>query len=145
MIYSRIIAKSANDIRTVITLDGIPQFPSGEDALLGAASTPAAREMMAQFGIEEFADGMIRGMSGIMLFEGKNRGLDVITLLGSARADMPDPRGAAKLMEPLGKMLPELKIDTEPLYIEAEELDRRFKQTASGSAAGLPRDYALYG
>lgn len=135
-----------NNIKTIITLDGIPQFAPDEHVLLGAGSTPTAREIMKQYEIEEFEDGMIRGTSGIMLFEGMNRGLDVITLLGSARADMPDPRGAAKLMEPLGKMLPELKVDTEPLYAEAEELDKRIKnQAASESPPELPKDQVLYG
>ena len=78
------------------------------------------------------------------MFEGANRGIDVITLLGSAKPDMPDPRGAAKLMEPLGKMLPELKIDTEPLYQEADELEKRMVNPAA-SPPNLPRDQLLYG
>jgi uncharacterized protein len=137
---------SARNVKTVISMDGILQFASDEYVLLGAGSTPHAREMMKDYGIEEFEGGMIRGISGILLFEGYKRGLDVITLLGSARADMPDPRGAAKLMEPLGRMLPELKIDTEPLYLEAEELERRMKsQAVSEYPPELPRDQVLYG
>lgn len=134
------------DIKTVITLDAIPLFNPDEYVLLGAGSTPNARETMSNYGITEFEEGMIRGTSGILLFEGANRGIDVMTLLGSARADMPDPRGAAKLMEPLGKMLPELKIDTEPLYAEADELEKRLMaQTSGGMPPELPKDQVLYG
>ena len=52
-------------------------------------------------------------------------------MLGSAKQEMPDPRGAAKIMEPLAKMLPELKIDTEPLYKEAEDIEKRFTAPVS--------------
>ena len=135
---------SDNGIRTVITLDGIHPASQGDHTLLGAGSTPSVREIMKKYGINEFVDGMIRGTSGVMLFEGANRDLDVLTLLGSAKSDMPDPRGAAKLMEPLGKMLPELKIDTAPLYIEADELEKRMKNQNS-PAPNLPRDQLLYG
>ena len=134
----------ANDIRTVITLDGIHPASQGDHVLLGAGSTEAAREIMKKYEIDEFVDGMIRGTSGVMLFEGANRDIDVLTLLGSAKADMPDPRGAAKLMEPLGKMLPELKIDTEPLYTEADELEKRMTGQPNAPPQ-LPRDQLLYG
>jgi len=137
---------SERNVKTIISLDGIMQFAHDEYILLGAGSTQNARDVMKEYGIEEFEGGMVRGTSGIMLFEGFKRGLDVITLLGSARADMPDPRGAAKLMEPLGRMLPELKIDTEPLYLEAEELERRMKsQAGSEGPSELPKDQVLYG
>lgn len=137
---------SDNGVAMAITLDGIPLFNPDDYVLLGAGSTPVMRDLMKNYGIQEFEEGMIRGISGVMLFEGANKGIDVITLLGSARADMPDPRGAAKLMEPLSKMFPELKIDTEPLYTEAEELDRRIKaQNAGEMPPELPKDQVLYG
>lgn len=133
-------------VKTIITLDSIPLFNPDEYVLLGAGSTPDARKLVTEYGITEFDEGMIRGISGVLLFEGANEGLDVMTLLGSARADMPDPRGAAKLMEPLEKMMPELKIDTEPLYKEAEELDKRIKsQLAADMPPDLPKDQVLYG
>ena len=72
-------------------------------------------------------DGMVRGISGMILLKASEIDLDVITLLGSAKQDMPDPKGAAKLMEPLTRLLPELKIDTEPLYKEAEEIEKKIR------------------
>ena len=137
---------SERNVKNIVVLDGIPLFVPDEYVLLGAGSTPHARETMREYKIDEFEGGMVRGTAGIMLMEGLRRGLDVVTLLGSARTDMPDPRGAAKLMEPLGKMLPELKIDTEPLYLEAEELDRRMRtQTVQEHHSVLPSDHILYG
>jgi len=133
-----------HNVNTVVTLDGIPQTDD-EFLLVGAGSTPAAREIMKKYEINDMLDGIVRGTSGVMLYEGANRGADVITIMGSAKMDMPDPRGAAKLMGPLSKMLPELKIDPEPLYREAEEIEKRMKGQAAPEVKELPRDQILYG
>lgn len=117
----------ANNVNTVITLDGIPLFAPDQYSILGVGSTERARDMMKEYRIESIEDGMVRGLSGMMLMKASDIDLDIITLLGSARQDMPDPKGAAKLMEPLTRLLPELSIDTEPLYKEAEEIDKKIK------------------
>lgn len=129
-------------IRTVVTLDGIPQFEPDEYAAIGVGSTDNARRLIERYGIPTFDEGMVRGLSGTLLLNGERDGLDVITILGSARSDMPDPKGAAKLMEPLTRMLPELQIDTEPLYKEAAELDKKLRSQPS---ADEPGDRVLYG
>ena len=116
-----------NNVSTVITLDGIPLFAPDMYSILGVGSTENARNMMKKYEIESIEDGMVRGLSGMMLLKASEIDLDVITLLGSARQDMPDPKGAAKLMEPLTRLLPELSIDTEPLYKEAEEIDKKIR------------------
>ena len=116
-----------NNVSTVITLDGIPLFSPDMYSILGVGSTENARTMMKRYEIESIEDGMVRGLSGMMLLKASEIDLDVITLLGSARQDMPDPKGAAKLMEPLTRLLPELSIDTEPLYKEAEEIDKKIR------------------
>ena len=117
----------ANNVNTVITLDGIPLFAPDQYSILGVGSTERARDMMKEYRIESIEDGMVRGLSGMMLMKASDIDLDIITLLGSARQDMPDPKGAAKLMEPLTRLLPELSIDTEPLDKEAEEIDKKIK------------------
>ena len=120
-----------NGIKTVITLDGIPLFAPDEYEIMGTGSTEKAREIMEKYQIEPFSDGMIRGISGVMLYNGSLRGMDIITILGSARSDIPDPIGAAKLLEPIQRMIPEIKLDMEPLYQEASDLNRRLSaQTA---------------
>ena len=116
-----------NNVRTVITLDGIPVFSPDTYSIIGVGSTEYARSMMNKYDIDTFDDGMVRGLSGLILMKAVDADLDVITLLGSARQDVPDPKGAAKLMEPLTRLLPELKVDTEPLYQEADDIDRRMQ------------------
>jgi len=114
-----------NNVGTVICLEGIPQFEPEVTQILGVGSTAEANAIMDKYSIERLEDSLVRGTSGVMLYEGAMRKMNVLAILAPARADMPDPRGAAKLMEPLGRMLPELKIDPEPLYKEAEEAEKR--------------------
>ena len=121
-----------NGVHTMITLDGIPQFNPDSYDIIGVGSTEKARKMMADLGINSFDDGMVRGLSGLILMKAAEDDFDVITLLGTARQDMPDPRGAAKMMETLSKIIPELNIDPEPLYAEAEEIDNKVRQTPRG-------------
>ena len=116
-----------NNVTTVVSLDGIPLFSPDMYSIIGVGSTETARDMMKKYEIESVEDGMVRGISGMMLLKASEIDLNMITLLGSAKQDMPDPKGAAKLMEPLTRLLPELKIDTEPLYKEAEEIDKKIR------------------
>jgi uncharacterized protein len=132
-----------NGVRTVICLEGIPVFDT-DMGILGVGSTAAANDIMSKYSIEKLDDSLVRGTSGIMLYEGAMRNMDVLAILGPARADMPDPRGAAKLMEPLARMLPELRIDTEPLYKEAEEIEKRM-ETHSSALGGIGGNNFLYG
>ena len=122
-----------NNVHTMITLDGIPQFVPDSYDIIGVGSTERARDLMKEFGIETFDDGLIRGLSGLIQLRAADEDFDVITLLGSARQDVPDSRGAAKIMEALAKILPELKIDTEPLYAEAEEIEKKILRQNSQS------------
>ena len=122
-----------NNVHTMITLDGIVQFNPDSYNIIGVGSTDKARRMMEELGIESFNDGLVRGLSGMILLKAANEDFDAISLLGSARQDAPDPRGAAKIMEALSKILPELKIDLEPLYTEAEELEKKMLRQNSQS------------
>ena len=133
----------SNDVKTVITLDGIPMFATDKYDLIAAGSTAHARSLIDQYGITKFDDGMVRGISGILLYECSQRGIDVISLMGSAKSELPDPYGAALLLDPIKRMFPEINVDTEPLYEEAEELNKRIN--ARIAQAPGSDDNILYG
>ncbi|MBC7108102.1 MAG: proteasome assembly chaperone family protein [Methanomassiliicoccales archaeon] len=116
------------EIGTILTLEGINVGEvAGEVPIYGVASTPRTREMLEKYGVKEMKEGMVSGISGVLLYEGERLGIDVICLLGPARLDYPDARGAARLLEIVAKMLPELKLDPEPLYKEAEQIEQQMK------------------
>ena len=47
---------------------------------------------MKEYGIESFEEGMVRGMTALLLMEGAEKNVDVIAMLGSAKADVQTPR-----------------------------------------------------
>jgi uncharacterized protein len=114
-------------VKTIVSLEGINWQSTEEAKIYGVGSSPASREMLKRYGVDEMKEGMVSGITGVMLYGGEIRGLDVICLLGPARVNFPDARGSAKLLEVVAKMLPEIKIDPDPLYKEAEEIERQIR------------------
>ncbi|MFA5313550.1 MAG: PAC2 family protein [Methanomassiliicoccales archaeon] len=115
------------DANYIVTLEGMNTGDEPDALPLGIATTPKMKEIMSTYQIKELKEGMVTGISGMLLAEGDRLGRDVVCLLGPAKAEIPDARGAAKLLEIIGKMLPELKIDPEPLLKEAEAIEQSMK------------------
>ncbi len=119
--------------RMVISPEGISAKQSqrlpGEQPkeVLGVASTPEAREMLASNNVPIFEGGIIVGLSAILLNEGVNRSFDVITLLSEASADFPDARAAAAEATAINDLILEGKLDLQPLKEEAEKIEGELK------------------
>lgn len=133
-------------VRKIICLEGIPRY-CNDDVMYACGSTPEARKMIDSFGVEPLETGMIKGLTGVLLYEGKERGMDIVTLLCPADPKLPDPRAAAGILDELAKVIPELKgMDTSPLVKEAEELEKRILvQNEIESPKALPEDQHIYG
>jgi len=103
------------------------------------------KDILKKYNIEEMQEGMITGVTGVLLFEGARLKHDVICLLAEAHASYPDSRAAALLVETLDKILPAIKMDTQPLYKEAEEIEQKIRafikqaQPTAPSSAQLPQ------
>lgn len=125
----------SNGYDTIIGLEGLMsgQEPSAEPEkelrVFGVGSTPAARDKISKAGIEQFKIGMITGISGALLSEGERTGVDIVCLLVEANAMYPDARGAAKLVESVSRLLPEVQVDLKELYKEAEMIEENVKAT----------------
>ena len=122
----------SNGYDVIVGLEGL--MSGQEDAgvekearMFGVGSTPAARDRLSKAGIEQFKIGMITGVSGALLSEGERTGRDVVCLLVEANSMYPDARGAAKLVELLSKLLPDVKVDLGDLYKEAELIEENVK------------------
>lgn len=93
----------------------------------GVASTARARTMLEEHAIPLFKEGVITGIAGVLLNEGKKRDFDVISLLAEAHTNIPDARAAAKVIEALDKFILHIKLDPQPLYLEAERIEHQLK------------------
>ena len=117
-----------NNCNSVVCIEGFNlEKKSEETPLLGVGSTENARKVLEKYGIDIMEEGMVSGFSGILLYEGNRRNFDVTCLLAGTHSEYPDAKAAAKSLEIVNKMLPDIKIDPEPLYKEAEQIEAQIK------------------
>lgn len=105
----------------------------------GIGSTPRAKKLLQSHDIELFTEGVITGVAGVLLNEGKSRDFDVVSVMAEAHPDYPDARAAAKVIETIDKMLLHIHLDAKPLYIEAEKIEGQLKSIHAQAKAPKPR------
>ena len=117
-------------VKTVISVEGIINESANHEKgdTYAIASTDNARKLLEKKGIAPMQNGIITGISGVLLHEAELQQKDVICLLSDANPKLPDARSAARLIEELDKFLPRLKLDTQPLIEEAERLENQVRE-----------------
>ena len=98
-----------------------------DETILGIGTTEENREQLSEMGIPLLKHGVIGGMTGVLLGEGRRRGLNMMAILAEAAAEHPDARDAARVIDHLDMLLPAIKLDTEPLIAEAERIEGQIK------------------
>ena len=106
----------------------------------GVASTQKARELYIEPNMSPFMEGVITGIAGVLLNEGRRRGFDVLTFLAEAQADYPDARAAAKVIETINRILLHTPLDPIPLYHEAERIEQQLLSIQRKAADKVPGD-----
>jgi uncharacterized protein len=106
----------------------------------GIGSTDPANELLRKNSVMPFEEGVITGVAGVLLNEGRRRDFDVITLLSEAHPDYPDARAAARVIEVIDKLMLHTELDARPLYEEAERIEMQLKsiQHQTDAAAKKP-------
>lgn len=100
----------------------------GEElGVYGVGSTNWMRNELAKSGVHEFTEGVITGVAGVLLNEGRRRDFNVATILAEAHPDFPDARAAGQVMEMINKFLLHIDLDATPLYHEAERIETQLK------------------
>ena len=101
----------------------------------GIGSTEKTMDMLRGNGVTVFEEGVITGVAGVLLNEGRKRDFDVITLLSEAHPDYPDARAAARVIETIDKLLLHTELDARPLYEEAERIEKQLKSIHQATEA----------
>jgi uncharacterized protein len=117
-------------------------------SVYGIGSTPTATSILKENSIKIFEEGVITGVAGVLLNEGKKREFDVISLLSEAHPDYPDARAAARVIDAIDKVLLHTELDAKPLYEEAERIEMQLKaihKQASTKKAPTPSRPSMYG
>jgi uncharacterized protein len=96
-----------------------------EVKVYGIASTRRAQELYIEPNVTPFLEGVITGIAGVLLNEGRRRGFDVLTFLAEANPEYPDARAASKVIETINHILLRSTLDPEPLIHEAERIEQQ--------------------
>ncbi|MCK4266409.1 MAG: proteasome assembly chaperone family protein [Thermoplasmata archaeon] len=98
-----------------------------EFQVYGVGSTTWMKSELKKSGVIEFTEGVITGVAGVLLNEGKRRDYNVATILAEAHPDFPDARAAAKVIEMINRFLLHIDLDAKPLYDEAERIESQLQ------------------
>ncbi len=115
--------------KLIIAIEGVnSQDPTGENIqVFHVGSNPAANKLLDKLPSKSFKIGMVSGLSGILLYKGHIIDTKVICLLAEAHSEFPDSRSAAEVLKVLDEMVPQIKMDPEPLLKEAESIEEKVK------------------
>jgi uncharacterized protein len=90
-------------------------------------STEQARNMLLSKKIAQFKNGIIAGVSGVLLNIGKQANFDVISILAEAHPNYPDARAAAAAINVMGLIMG-VEINVTPLYEESERIEKQLQK-----------------
>src|SRR6267143_1421386 len=101
-------------------------------------ATDRARAELEKRGIQQLESGMISGVTGILLNEGRWQDVDVIALLAEARLALPDATAAVGRVKVLYTLLPEITIDLGPLQEQAKMLEEHLTKLKQQARSVIP-------
>jgi uncharacterized protein len=112
----------------------------------GVGTTDRARQMIRDHGLHVLEFGVVPGVSGALLNEGRWNNFDLIALLVEAYQDVPDAKAAAAMVEAIDDLLPQIKIDVSPLYKEGDRIERSLRALrAQAKTVETPMPRGVYG
>ena len=110
-------------------------------------STERARQLLMSKDIPQFKNGIIAGVSGVLLNFGKQNNFDVISILSEAHPNYPDARAAAAAINVMAAIMG-VEINVTPLYEESKRIEKQLqkfhkqaKPMVSASQAPQPSMY----
>ena len=114
---------------SIVSVEGFNMANGGKEVpLYGVASTKNGRAFLKNQKVKLMEEGMVSGISGVLLYEGEIKKFNTMCLLAGVHSDFPDARAAAKVLEVVNKMIPEIEIDPEPLYEEAGKIEEEIEK-----------------
>ncbi len=100
-------------------------------------STENARIMLKEKDIPQFKNGIIAGVSGVLLNKGKQTGFDVIAILAESHPEIPDAGAAASALNVIATIIG-VEINVGPLYDEAERIEKQLQKTHKQAKPMVP-------
>jgi uncharacterized protein len=132
-----------------MVVEGKSSKEEGVSDAYAIGSTDSARRMLIAKNIAQFKNGIIAGVSGVLLNIGKQSDFEVISILTEAHPNYPDARAAASAISVIATIT-DTEINVAPLYEESERIEQqlqKFHKQAKPmvSAAGHAPQPNMYG
>ena len=136
----------------IVSFEGIPTVRTlngDEVGVYGIGSTDPMLKLIDRYKIEKVQNGVVMGISGLLLVQSRKRNQGVLCILADADPRFPDSNGAVKLIEVVDALIPQHKIDPEPLRRDAEALEASIREAmeqaskSAGQSPEVPR--SMYG
>ena len=131
---SETIMKWANDKDCKLLISPEGMVVEGKSVEGGAqveayaiGSTENARSMLLEKKIAQFKNGIIAGVSGVLLNIGKQQNFNVISILAEAHPNYPDAKAAAAAINVMA-LLMGIEINVTPLYEESERIEKQLQK-----------------
>jgi uncharacterized protein len=118
----------AKGVRTIISMEGSPKYEGAK--VLAAAAGENGQKLLKKTGLEALNEGMIRGFTGVLMYEAPARGMDIVTIMVPATAGVPDPGSSASFIEPIAKLIPGFRTKPNELLKEAAIIQQQMEMAA---------------
>ena len=110
-----------------MVVEGKTNESESEVEAYAIGSTEQARGMLIDRKIAQFKNGIIAGVSGVLLNIGKQSNFDVISILAEAHPNYPDAKAAAAAINVMA-LLMGVEINVTPLYEESERIEKQLQK-----------------
>lgn len=123
----------------LIIIDGLvrPEKELTQGALFGVGSIQASRNRLKNLDIEPIKQGIVAGITGLLLGEGDRLGIDITALLSEANPMYPDARAAAIAVEAISD-LTGLEIPLTDLLENARDIEDNVRNIIENASQMLP-------
>ena len=143
----------------VVAVEGIlgkkeqPQNSETREVVLGIPSNPASKTLLEKAGIQILEEGIVGGITAALLNEAAFRDIPLVVLFAmAAEEELPDHGAAARLLESINRLLPNLKIDPQPLIAQSRMIEQAIRTgmklhrpTEPGPKAAKGPEPSIYG
>lgn len=116
------------DAEMLVSPDGLLVRGEEGSTVHGVAALDEGLEVFQRAGVQPMDEGVLMGFSAATVANGRRLGVNAVSLLAESVPDRPDARAAARLVEVLDPIVPEIDIDTEPLLKEAEGIEDEIRR-----------------
>lgn len=112
--------------RDIVCLEGTARM-SENDVPVVCGVGPGSDKMIKKSKFALMEGGMVKGITGVMLYEAPTWGMGITSIMVPANPNLPDPGSAAQFVPAISSMIPGLRLSTKPLLGEAEEIRKKIQ------------------